>query len=226
MTDALPEDVIAQIARVGPCEIAIGVPTYNNAGTAAGVAEAVRVGVEKHFRGVSLALVNADVGSSDGTPQVLAQAGVPSVLAHSEASLQERAEVPFHGVPGRGNALRTILEIAHRLTARVLVLLEADVTTITDEWPQRLARPIREDGADWVAAAHLRHRYDGTITRLLLSPLLRALYGRTGFIYDEKNPRTNYRNTPLAGRDSPLYGRIGPAHRASARASALELDGA
>ena len=176
--DALPEDVIAQIARVGPCEIAIGVPTYNNAGTAAVVAEAVRVGVEKHFHGVSVALVNADAGSSDGTPQVLTQAGLPSVLAHSEAPLRERAEVPFHGVPGRGDALRAILGIARRLTARALVLLEADVTTITDEWPQRLARPIREDGADWVIAAYLRHRYDGTITRLLLSPLLRALYGR------------------------------------------------
>jgi hypothetical protein len=176
--ESLPADVVDQVARVGPCEIAIGVPTYNNAGTIAVVAEAVRVAVEKHFHGLSAAIVNADAGSADGTPQMLAQTGLPAVLAHSEAPLRERAEVPFHGVPGRGEALRTILAIAHRLTARVLVLLEADVTTITDEWPERLARPIREDGADWVAAAYARHRYDGTITRLLLSPLLRALYGR------------------------------------------------
>jgi len=26
--------------------------------------------------------------------------------------MQERAEVPFHGVPGRGEALRTILGVA------------------------------------------------------------------------------------------------------------------
>jgi glucosylglycerate synthase len=109
---------------------------------------------------------------------MLAQAGVPAVLAHSEAPLHERAEVPFHGVPGRGEALRAILGVAHRLSARTLVLLEADVTTITDEWPAHLSRPVREDGADWVAGAHVRHRYDGTITRLLLSPLLRALFGR------------------------------------------------
>jgi hypothetical protein len=176
--DHLSEDVRAQIERVGPCEIIIGVPSYNNAATVPLVAEAVRVAADKHFRGVSTALVNADAGSSDGTPQALAQAGVPAVLAHSEAPLSERAEVPFHGVPGRGEALRTILAIARRLGARVLVLLEADVATITDEWPQRLSRPIREDGADWVAPAYVRHRYDGTITRLLLSPLLRALYSR------------------------------------------------
>lgn len=176
--DRLSGDVIAQIERIGPCEIAIGVPTYNNAATIPHVAEAVRVAVDKHFRGLPTAIVNADAGSSDGTPQALAAAGVPAVLAPSEAPLHERAEVPFHGVPGRGEALRTILGVARRLSARVLVLLEADVITITDEWPQRLSRPIREDGADWVAAAYVRHRYDGTITRLLLSPLLRALYSR------------------------------------------------
>jgi glucosylglycerate synthase len=177
-TEHLSPEVTAQIERIGGCEIAIGVPTYNNAATIPVVAEAVRVAVEKHFRGTPVALVNADAGSSDGTPQMLAQAGVPAVLALSEAPLGERAEVPYHGMPGRGEALRTIFEVARRLQARALVLLEADVTTITDEWPERLSRPVREEGADWVAAAYVRHRYDGTITRLLLSPLLRALFGR------------------------------------------------
>ena len=43
--------------------------------------------------------------------------------------------------------------------------------------------------------------------RLRESPL----YGRSGLIYDAKNPRTNYVNEPLATRGSPLYGRVGPA---------------
>ena len=38
-----------------------------------------------------------------------------------------------------------------------------------------------------------------------------SLWGRTGFIYDEKNPKTRYVNEPLVTRDSPLYGRVGPA---------------
>jgi LysM domain len=38
-----------------------------------------------------------------------------------------------------------------------------------------------------------------------------ALWGRTGFIYDEKNPRTNYVNEPLVTRNTPLWGRVGPA---------------
>lgn len=37
-----------------------------------------------------------------------------------------------------------------------------------------------------------------------------ALWGRTGLIYDEKNPKAKYVNEPLATRDSPLWGRTGP----------------
>jgi len=38
-----------------------------------------------------------------------------------------------------------------------------------------------------------------------------ALYGRTGVIYSDKNPNTDYHNEPLGDRNSPVYGRIGPA---------------
>ena len=38
-----------------------------------------------------------------------------------------------------------------------------------------------------------------------------ALYGRTGLIYNAANPNTNYQNEPLGDRNSPVYGRIGPA---------------
>jgi hypothetical protein len=37
------------------------------------------------------------------------------------------------------------------------------------------------------------------------------LWGRTGLIYNESNPRGSYQNEPLTDRNSPIYGRIGPA---------------
>jgi glucosylglycerate synthase len=81
-------------------------------------------------------------------------------------------------VPGRGAALRLALGAARRLGARVALVLEADVTTVTEEWIARLVQPVWEDKADLVLPAYLRHRWDGTITNLLLAPLVRALYGR------------------------------------------------
>ena len=38
-----------------------------------------------------------------------------------------------------------------------------------------------------------------------------SLYGRTGLIYSDKNPNTNYQNEPLGDRNSPIFGRTGPA---------------
>jgi len=174
----LPADLGAQVQRLGPRELVLGLFTYNNAPTVRQVAETATRGADKYFSGLSTALVNCDAGSADGTTDVLVGLDVPTVLARHETPLTERATVPFHGVPGRGAALRLAFTVARRLGARVLVLFEADVTSMTEDWVERLARPVLEHGADLVAAAHARHRYDGTITNLLLRPLVRALYGR------------------------------------------------
>lgn len=174
----LPPEVERQLEAVAPCELAVGVPTYNNAATVPVVAEAVRAGLEKHFAGLSAALVNSDAGSSDGTPDLLAGAGLPLVRARHGVPLAQRTSVPFHGVPGRGAALWLTFVAARRLGARALVLLEADVTSVSGEWIERLLRPALERQADLVVGAHARRRYDGMITTQLLAPLVRALYGR------------------------------------------------
>lgn len=171
-------DLEAQIAGAGPCDVAVGLLTYNNAATAPAVATAAREGIERHCPGVRAALVNVDAGSSDGTPELVAAAGLPAVLAAHDAPLTERASVPFHGVPGRGAALRHALEITRRLGAGALLLLEADVTSVTDAWVAHLLGPVHDAHADLALATYARHRYDGTISNLVLAPLIRALYGR------------------------------------------------
>ena len=175
---ALPPDVEEKLASLAPVELAVSVPTYNNVATVPTVAEAVRAGLEKHFAGVPAVLINADAGSSDATAERLADVGLPLVHARHEVPPAQRAAVPSHGVPGRGAALRLAFGVARRLGARALVVLEADVTSIDDGWLERLLRPVLEGGADLVLPVHARHRYDGTITNLMLAPLVSALYGR------------------------------------------------
>lgn len=179
MTDAeLPEEAEGQLAQLGPRELAIAILTYNNATTVGRVLQAAVGGLQRHLADVPAVVIAADAGSSDDTVARIAAAGAPAVVLHHDAPLSERARVPFHGVPGRGGALQLVFRAAQRLGVRALVVIEADVTSITDEWLPRLARPLLEDKADLVAAAFARHRYDGTITNLILAPLIRALYGR------------------------------------------------
>ena len=175
---ALPPDIERQLEGLGPADVAVSVPTYNNAATVPAVVDAVRGGLEKHFTGMTAVLVSADAGSSDDTVERLAAGGLPLVRAHHEAPAAQLGAVPFHGVPGRGTALRLTVAVARRLGVRALVVLEADVTSISDEWLERLLRPVLEQGADLVLPVHTRHRYDGTITNLVLAPLVGALFGR------------------------------------------------
>jgi hypothetical protein len=175
---ALPPDVDRQLEGAPPAEIALCLATYNNAATVPVIVDAIRVGLEKHFAGVPAVLISADAGSSDATVERLTTAGLRVVRAAHEASLGQRAAVPFHGVPGRGAALRLAFTVARRLGARGLIVLEADVTSTSADWLERLLRPVLEGGADLVMPMYERHRYDGTITNLVLAPLVGALYGR------------------------------------------------
>ena len=174
----LPPDVDRQLGGLPPAELAVSVLTYNNAATVPAVVAAVRSGLEKHFTGTPAVLINADAGSSDTTVERLAESGLPFVHAQHEAPAAQLGAVPFHGVPGRGAALRLAVGVARRLGVRALLVLEADVTSISGEWLERLLRPVLEQGADLVMPIHARHRYDGTITNLVLAPLVGALFGR------------------------------------------------
>ena len=155
----------------------MGLLSYNNAETLESVLAAATAGLAR-FPDARAALIVADAGSSDATRALAEAAALPAVVVEHEAPAGERVAVPFHGVPGRGAALRATFTVAQRLRARALVLLEADAVSAQPEWIERLVRPVLEDKADFVTAAYTRHRYEGTISRLVLAPLVRALYGR------------------------------------------------
>jgi glucosylglycerate synthase len=173
----LSEAALAPADRLAPVDLAVGLLTYNNAETVDGVLEAVTAGIAR-FPDTRAALVVSDAGSSDDTRERLTSVALPSVVVEHEVQASERISVAFHGVPGRGAALRAAFTVAHRLRARALVLVEADAVSITPDWIERLAGPLLQDKADFALAAYSRHRYEGTITRLVLAPLVRALYGR------------------------------------------------
>jgi glucosylglycerate synthase len=159
-------------------ELAIAVITYNNADTVKGVVTAAAEGVAQHFPELNTTLIVADAGSSDASATIVQSTGLPVVALSYEPPAGERVKIPFHGVPGRGEGLRAVFTAARELRVRALVVLEADALSVTPDWVGELARPILRDKADFVCPAYTRHRWEGTVTRLVLAPLMRALYGR------------------------------------------------
>jgi glucosylglycerate synthase len=173
--------VEGRVRELGAADLLVGIPSYDNARTIGHVVRAVSVGLAKHFPGMRAVIVNSDGGSRDGTPEVVASTEIGSpqtILARHPLGPVHKILTPYHGVPGKGSALRTIFAIAERLQARACAVVDSDLRSITPAWIELLLGPVVEHGFDYVAPLYLRHKYDGTITNSIVYPLTRSLYGR------------------------------------------------
>ena len=100
---------------VGHVDVLVGVPTLNNAGTIRPVVKAVHQAFSRYFPRDRSVLINSDGGSDDGTPSLVRNASADDTetvtVSHSLRTVH-RISTPYHGVPGKGNALRQIMTAA------------------------------------------------------------------------------------------------------------------
>ena len=169
-----------RFAGLDAVDILVGIPSFNNAKTIGHVVRAVEAGLNKYFPGSRSVLVNSDGGSTDGTTDVVreASADLDAVLLDHRVGGFHKLVTPYHGIPGKGSAFRTVFEIARQLGAKACAVVDADLRSITPEWIELLIKPVLEEGYDYVAPYYMRHKYDGTITNTIVYPLTRALYGK------------------------------------------------
>jgi glycosyltransferase involved in cell wall biosynthesis len=170
----------AKIADLKDVDILVGIPSFNNAKTIGHVVRAVEAGLTKYFPDRRSVLVNSDGGSSDGTMEVVreASADFDSILIDHRRGGFHKLVTPYHGIPGKGSAFRTVFEIARELEAKACAVVDSDLRSITPEWIELLIKPVLEEGYDYVSPYYMRHKYDGTITNTIVYPLTRALYGK------------------------------------------------
>jgi glucosylglycerate synthase len=177
----LPAEVEARLAELGEVDLLVGIPSFNNARTIGHVVQAVEAGFAKHFPGRRAVIVNSDGGSRDGTPDAVRgahPANPGAILVAHPLTPAQKIVTPYHGIPGKGSAFRTIFAIAERLKAKACAVVDSDLRSITPSWVELLLGPVLQEGFDFVAPLYLRHKYDGTITNSIVYPLTRALYGR------------------------------------------------
>jgi len=177
----LSPEVLLKLEKIKEADIVIGIPSYNNARTIGQVIRTVDEGLAKYFPSSRALIVNSDGGSKDETTAV-ASAGVAAdprllALAHSLHPVY-KIITPYHGMPGKGSAFRTIFQIAEALGAKACAVVDASLTSITPEWTEQLVKPVLSEGFDYVSPFYFRHKYDGTITNSIVYPLMRALYGK------------------------------------------------
>jgi len=176
----LYEPVLERLQEIGKADILIGIPSYNNAGTIGDVVKTIASGLAIYFPDAQSVIVNSDGDSQDGTPQVVHAALEESstLLVQHPVPPIHKIITPYHGIPGKGSAFRTIFKIAEALQVQACAVVDSDLRSITPEWVERLVRPVYDGRFDYVAPLYRRHKYDGTITNSIVYPLTRALYGQ------------------------------------------------
>lgn len=178
-TAQLSDEFIRQLTAVGEVDVLVGIPTFNNKDTIERVVRAVQIGLTKYFHRDRCVLINPDGGSSDGTPEIFKNASVSDfeiMLTSNPLRTFHRVSAPYHGIPGKETALRTLFVAADLLRAKACAILSPTSLSVTPEWVESLVRPAYREGFDFVAPLYQRQKFDGLLLKSLLSPVVRAAY--------------------------------------------------
>ncbi len=150
-------------------DLIVGIPSYNEADNIAFVVEQANQGLLKYFPQLKSVVINVDNHSPDNTREAFLSASdtVPKIYISTPEN-----------VKGKGNNFYNLFQAAVELKARAVVVVDADLMSITPEWIRDLARPILQEGYDFASPLYSRNEYDGTITNNICYPLLVGLLGK------------------------------------------------
>jgi glycosyltransferase involved in cell wall biosynthesis len=154
--------------RVEKAELVVAIPSYNEADSISYPAFQASEGLFRYFPDKSSLIINCDNNSPDNTKQAFLDTAtkVPKMYLSTPP-----------GIKGKGNNFRNLFQKVVDLSAKAVIVVDADLKSITPEWIKHLAEPLFS-GFAYVAPLYVRHKYDGTITNGIAYPLSRALYGR------------------------------------------------
>lgn len=161
------ESIVKNPENVQEAELIVGIPSYKEADNIALPTDVVSRGLSQFFPGRRSVIINVDNNSEDGTRDAFLSTPtrVPKIYISTPP-----------GVRGKGNNFHNLFKATVELKARAVVVVDADLKSITPHWVRYLGDPLFT-GYDYVTPIYVRHKYDGTITNHIAYPLLRTLYG-------------------------------------------------
>jgi len=176
LSDQLLRDLIA----VGQVDVLVGLPTLNHADSVGPALQAAHFAFNGQFVRERTVLLNSDGGSTDGTADLVRNAPLAdgdTLLSSQSLRTRHRISAPYHGVPGKAGAIRTIFAAADLLQARAVAVLDPEVVSVTAGSLAALLQPVLGDGVDFVSPAYARHPLDGPLVSQVVRPLFRSTYG-------------------------------------------------
>lgn len=175
----LSDDFIRQLVSVGEVDLLVGIPTRNDCRTIAKVVRAAEESLLRNFGRQRTVLVNIDAGSRDGTQEAVLQASSLGANGFETLRTLRWISATLGASAGESAVLRVILAAADLLRAKACAVISGSAATVAPEWIGALLTPVLCQNCDFVAPLYARHRFDGLLTRNLLYPVSRALFGKS-----------------------------------------------
>ena len=145
--------------------VVVGIPSYNESDTIPHVTKTVGEGLEEYFSDKKGIIVNVDNNSPDNTKEA---------FLDTKTRIEKKYISTAHGIRGKGNNILNLFKFAKSVGAEVIIVVDADLRSITKEWVKYLGQPV-VDGYDYVLPLYSRHQFDGTITNHICYPVMFGL---------------------------------------------------
>jgi len=159
--------IVENPSQIKTAELIVGIPSYNEADNIAFPTDVASRALADLFPNKKSVIINVDNNSPDGTKDAF--------LSTPTKTPKIYISTP-PGVKGKGNNFHNLFKAAVELNAKAIIVVDADLKSITPDWIRYLGEPLMND-FDYVAPIYVRHKYDGTITNHIAYPLLRTLFG-------------------------------------------------
>lgn len=111
--------------HINSAEIIVGIPSYNEADSISYPTDVASRGLLNYFPGKKAVIINVDNNSPDGTRNAFMN--TPTKIPKIYISTPK-------GVKGKGNNFKNLFEAAVELHAKAVVVVDADLTSITPQW--------------------------------------------------------------------------------------------
>jgi hypothetical protein len=176
----LSDALLRQLMAVGQVDILVGLPTRNNAATVVAITRAIHQCFMRDYPRLRTVMINSDAGSTDGTPELIRDASISDedmVQTSHPLRTLHRVVTPYHGLPNKHTALRTLFAAAELTQAKALVVIDPAGPATTAARVSELIEPVLRADVEFLAPRFRRHPRDGALITQLVRPVVRAVYG-------------------------------------------------
>ncbi len=153
---------------IDKADLVVAIPTFNEVNSIGYVVSKVDKGLSKYYGGLKNVIIVCDNHSMDGTREAFLETETQNSKIYITSSPEER---------GKGHNLRNLFEKLTVLRPKAVAIFEADIKNISPEWVYYFIEPVLR-GAGFVTPIYVNHKYESTLSSMVVYPLIRCLFGR------------------------------------------------